>query len=86
MDYGGPKREFFQLFLTEVSESCFFYGGMCKFFSSNVQVLLYHLQASKYTVQFIAVVIVFRHIPVYAIIFIISSSRHRRTSLRSITA
>ena len=34
---GGPKQEFFRLFATEVSESCYFQGGKCKVFSSNVQ-------------------------------------------------
>ncbi|XP_065906067.1 G2/M phase-specific E3 ubiquitin-protein ligase-like [Dysidea avara] len=39
VDLGGPKREFFRLFIKELSQSGFMLGGKNKFFSSNVQAI-----------------------------------------------
>lgn len=39
IDYGGPKREFFRLFIKELGNSDLILGGKNKFFSSNIQAL-----------------------------------------------
>ena len=36
IDYGGPKREFFRLFVQKLCESDYMHGGKTKFFVSDV--------------------------------------------------